>query len=271
MTADTTALAREVRANTVRMTSWGKASHVASGLSIADILAVLYGSVLRVDPENPTWQQRDRFIMSKGHAAAALYATLSERGFFPKEWLKTFYQDGSALCGHVTTTGIPGVDHSTGSLGHGLSVATGMALAAKRDELGFKAFVLMSDGECDEGSIWEPAMFAAHHRLDNLVVIIDYNKYQSLDLVSETLALEPFADKWRAFGWNVIEVDGHDHEQLSSALGSAPAVSAKPTCVIAHTTKGKGVSFMEESVAWHYRSPSSDDVAAALIELGATS
>ena len=248
------------------MTHLGRASHVGSCLSVADVLAVLYSGILRVDPAAPTDPGRDRMIMSKGHAAAVLYAVLAEVGFFEPSILDTYYQDGSPLAGHVTAT-MPGVDHSTGSLGHGLSVAAGMALGARLDGDDRRVFAILSDGECDEGSVWEPVLFAAHHRLDNLVAIVDYNKIQSLDLVSDTLALEPFADKWRAFGWHTIEIDGHDHAAIRAALGEIPAEAGRPTCVIAHTIKGKGVTFMEHSVLWHYRPPDGDEYERALAEL----
>ena len=251
------------------MTHRGNSSHVAAGLSIADILAVLYGQCLRVRPTEPKWPERDRFVLSKGHAGAAVYAVLAETGFFPVEKLKTHYQDGSDLSGHVSHKGIPGVELSTGSLGHGLGVATGMALAAKLAGDDWRAFSLLSDGECDEGSNWEAVLFAAHHRLDNLVAVIDYNKIQSLKPVAETLGLEPFADKWTAFGWAVREVDGHDHAALEATFGSLPFEPGKPSAVICHTTKGKGVSFMENSVLWHYRSPQGEEFEAAMAELGA--
>lgn len=259
-------LARRIRIHSVRMTSAGGGSHVGSCLSIADILGVLYGGVLQFDPENPRWDGRDRLLVSKGHAAAAIYAALAEKGFFPVEGLLLHYQDGASLCGHVTT-GVPGVELSTGSLGHGLPVAAGMALAAKLDNKSHRIFVLMSDGECDEGSNWEAILFAAHHRLENLTVIIDYNKIQSLKTVAETLGLEPFAEKWRSFGWELAEVDGHDHKALASVLQPVPN-SGKPRCVLAHTIKGKGVSFMEHSVLWHYRSPKGEELNTALKELG---
>jgi transketolase len=251
------------------MTNSGKSSHVASALSMADILAVLYGHVLKKRPSEPKWAERDRFILSKGHAGAGVYAALAESGYFPVEMLKMHYQNGGKLSGHVSHVGVPGVELSTGSLGHGLSVGTGMALAAKLDRKKYRVYVLLSDGECDEGSNWEPALFAPHHRLSNLVVVIDYNKIQSLAPVAETLALEPFADKWTAFGWDVREVDGHDHDKLTAALDVDPATQAKPRCVIAHTTKGKGVSFMEGSVLWHYRTPQGGEFEAALKELKA--
>lgn len=259
--------ARLARVNCVTMTSRGGASHVGSGLSIIDILAVLYWRILRIDPDRPDWADRDRFILSKGHAAAALYAVLAARGFFSRDALDVYGQNGTDLCGHVSTHNAPGVDHSTGALGHGLSVASGMALASKRGPTEFRAFCLLSDGECDEGSIWEAALFASHHQLDNLVTIIDYNKIQSLDTVANTLGLEPFADKWRAFGWSVQEVDGHDLEEVSSSLASLPFEVGMPNCLIAHTTKGKGVSFMEDSVLWHYRPASPEERAAAIAEL----
>ena len=264
-------LARRIRVHVVRMTNAGGSPHVGAGLSIADILAVLYGQSLRVDAANPLAADRDRFILSKGHAGAAVYATLAERGFFSRDWLKTHAQDGSILSGHVSHKGVPGVELSTGSLGHGLSVGTGMAYGAKLDGQTWRAFVLLSDGECDEGSTWEPALFAAHHKLDNLVAIVDYNKIQSLASVPDTLGLEPFADKWRAFGWSVVEVDGHDHAALARAFDAVPASRGKPTVVIAHTVKGKGVSFMENTVLWHYRTPKGDDFTRALAELGETS
>jgi transketolase len=231
-------------------------------------LAVLYGRVLHIRPQEPNWAERDRFILSKGHAGAGVYAVLAESGFFPIEELKTHYANGSRLSGHVSHKGIPGVEISTGSLGHGLPIGTGMALAAKLDYASHRVFVVLSDGECDEGSNWEAILFAAHHKLSNLIAIIDYNKLQSLAPVSETLALEPFADKWRAFGWDVVEVDGHDHEALAQILEHKPVLNAKPFCVIAHTTKGKGVSFMENSVLWHYRTAQGEEYENAMNELG---
>lgn len=264
---DTIDLAKRLRLRAVRMTHLGKSSHVASVLSMADLLAVLYGAVLKVDPKNPKWSGRDRFILSKGHGGAGIYAVLAECGFFPIEKLDTHYQDGSDLSGHVSHKGIPGVELSTGSLGHGLSVGCGMALAAKMDQKTHRVFVLLSDGECDEGSNWEAILFASHHRLDNLVVVVDYNKIQSLKPVSETLQLEPFVDKWKSFGWAVKEVDGHNHAAIQEALQTVPFESGRPSCLIAHTTKGKGVSFMENTVLWHYRSPQGQEYEAALKEL----
>lgn len=264
---DTVELAKRIQIHVLKMTSRGGSSHIGAALSIADILAVLYGGFLNVDPADPRKLDRDRFILSKGHAGAAVYAALAETGFFPVEKLKTHYQDGSDLSGHVSHKGIPGVELSTGSLGHGLSVGVGMALSAKMDDKAHRVFVLLSDGECDEGSNWEAILFAAHHRLDNLVAIVDYNKIQSLASVEETLSLEPFADKWQSFGWAVREVDGHDHPQLQKAFSNLPREIGRPTVVIAHTIKGKGVSFMENTVLWHYRCPKGEEFDAALKEL----
>jgi transketolase len=260
-------LASKIRLHALKMTSGGGSSHIGSVFSMADIVAVLYAQVLRLDTANPKWKDRDRFILSKGHAGAGVYAALAERGFFPTEKLLTHYRDGSDLSGHVSHKGIPGVELSTGSLGHGLPVGTGMAYAGRLDRLAHRVFVLLSDGECDEGSNWEAILFAAHHRLDNLVAIVDYNKVQSLKPVPETLGLEPFGDKWRSFGWAVVETDGHDHEQLHAAFARLPIETGKPSCVIAHTVKGKGVSFMEHSVLWHYRTAKGDELAAAESEL----
>jgi transketolase len=234
---------------------------------MADILAVLYDCVLRHQPDVPHWPDRDRFILSKGHGAAILYATLAECGFFPKAWLDKYAQDGSLLLGHVSHH-VPGVELSTGSLGHGLPVGCGMALAGKREGRPYRVFVLLSDGELDEGSNWEAILFAPQHHLDNLVAIVDYNKIQSFGNVKEVLDLDPLADKWRAFRWAVREIDGHDHAQIEHALLGVPFEPGKPSVIVAHTVKGKGVSFMENQLAWHYRSPNAEELAQALCELG---
>jgi transketolase len=264
--ADCLTLARAIRVLVLETIHRAQSAHIGSALSVADILAVLYGRVLRIDPHRPISSDRDRFIMSKGHACVALYAALAERGFFPIELLDTFYQDGTTLAGHVTS-GISGVEVSTGSLGHGLSIACGMALAGRRDGAGYRVYALLSDGECDEGSTWEAALFAPHHRLGNLTTIVDYNKIQSLGPVSEVLNLEPLAAKWRAFGWETREIDGHDLIAIEGALCEPAADSDRPICVVAHTVKGKGVSFMENRLEWHYRSPKSDELARALVEV----
>jgi transketolase len=235
---------------------------------MVEILVVLYNRVLHINPSDPDLPERDRFILSKGHGCAALYAVLAERGFFPLDWLSTFYQNGSRLGGHIMHANVPGVEVSTGSLGHGLSIAAGMALAAKRDGKAYRVFVLLSDGECDEGSTWEPALFAPHHKLDNLVAIVDYNKIQSLGTVQEVMDLEPLADKWRAFGWAVREIDGHNMLEIEEALTQTSYSPGRPSCLIAHTVKGKGVSFMEDRLLWHYRWPQGEEFEAALAELG---
>jgi transketolase len=266
---ESAALAKKIRVQTARMIHRAKSSHLGSAYSMAELLAVLYGRILRIDPKQPEAMERDRFVLSKGHACAALYVVLAEREFFPKEWLDDFYQDGARLAGHVTHVGVPGIEVSTGSLGHGLPIACGMALTGKRDGCGYRVFAMLSDGECDEGSTWEAALFAGHHGLDNLIAIVDYNKIQSLGTVKEVLDLEPFAEKWRAFGWGVREIDGHDLAQIEETLVSVPVESNKPTCVVAHTVKGKGVSFMENKLLWHYRAPDPGEMAKALEELGA--
>lgn len=261
-------LAHRLRVHSVRMTHSARASHVGSSLSTVELLAVLYRKILRIDPDHPQWAQRDRFVLSKGHGCAAYYAVLAEAGFFPVDWLETFYQDGSKLPGHATHTYVPGVEVSTGSLGHGLSMATGMALAGNRDHANYRVFCMLSDGECDEGSTWEPILFAPQHKLDNLVVVVDYNKIQALGTTKEVMDLDPFADKWRAFGWTVEEIDGHNIPEIEKCLGSVPFETGHPSCVIAHTVKGKGVSFMENSLLWHYRIPQGEEYVAALDELG---
>ncbi len=266
-TFDTQLLSKDIRRHAVMMTHRGKSSHVGSVLSIADILAVLYGKFLNIYPAQPQNPSRDRFILSKGHAGAGVYAALAEVGFFSSDLLSSHYQNGSILSGHVSHKGVPGVELSTGSLGHGLSVGVGMAYAAKLDQKSHRVVVLLSDGECDEGSNWEAILLAAHLKLDNLIAIIDFNKIQSLAPVSETVSLEPFCDKWNAFGWTVREVDGHHHESLLNGLNDQSDFRGKPYCLIAHTTKGKGVSFMENSVLWHYRSPQGEELEQALAEI----
>lgn len=264
------ALARRIRRRALEMTSAARSSHIGSVFSMADIVAVLYASVLRVDPERPDWPDRDRFILSKGHAGAGIYAALAETGFFADEALAEYYADGSRFGGHVSHRGIPGVELSTGSLGHGLGVGCGLAYAARLRRRPSRVFALLSDGECDEGSTWEAAQFAGHHRLGRLTAIVDYNKIQSLKGTEQTLGLEPFAAKWRSFRWQIAEVDGHDPAALSEALSRARAADDRPLCVIAHTVKGKGVSFMENSVLWHYRFAAGEELAAALRELAAS-
>lgn len=261
-------LATRIRAHVLRMVHRAQSSHVGTSFSAADLLAVLYDRVLRIDPSRPDWLERDRFVLSKGHGCAAVYAVLAEKGFFPKAWLDSYYQDGSRLFGHITHRGVPGVEASTGSLGHGLPIGCGMALAGKHDGRPYRVFVLLSDGECDEGSTWEAALFAPHHKLDNLVAIVDYNQIQSFGTVKEVLGLEPLGGKWQSFGWAVREIDGHNFRQIEETLLSVPFASPKPSCIIAHTIKGKGVSFMENKLAWHYLTPSDEELRQALLELG---
>ena len=260
-------LANNIRKHAVTMTSLGNSSHIGSILSIADILAVLYNSVLKYNSNDPKWIERDRFILSKGHAGAGVYATLAESGFIPLDKLKTHYQDGSDLSGHVSHKGVSGVEFSTGSLGHGLPVACGMALAAKVNKKKYRVFSLLSDGECNEGSNWEAILFAAHHKLDNLTVIIDRNRLQSIYSTEDTLALEPFAEKWKSFGWDFIEIDGHNHNEIFQSSKKKDNLAGKPICIIANTIKGKGVSFMENNTLWHYRSPQGEEYKLAMEEL----
>lgn len=260
-------LALKIRQHIVEMTHRGNSSHIGSALSIADIVAVLYGKILKYDSLNPTCPHRDRFILSKGHAGTAIYAALAESGFFDKEIIKTYYQDGSILSGHISHKSVAGVEFSTGSLGHGLAVGAGMAYHAKLKSRHHRIFVLLSDGDCEEGSTWESILFAAHHKLSNLIAIVDHNKIQALGNVAEVLDLYPFAEKWAAFNWNVKEIDGHSFDELLQQLSENFINSNKPTCIIAHTIKGKGISFMENQLLWHYRSPQGDDYIKAMQEL----
>lgn len=260
------ARAVRIRRLALEMVTRARASHIGSALSIADIVAALYGEVMRVDPSDPKWAGRDRLLLSKGHACVIIYAALADAGFFPLSRLESYAQDGSELMSHISHK-VPGVEFSTGSLGHGLPFGTGKALAAKKQGKDWRTFVILGDGEIAEGSNWEAMLFAAHNGLDNLVGIIDYNKLQSLTTVEQTLRIEPLADKIAAFGWSVREVDGHDVRAVADALSGAPWEAGKPSMLIAHTVKGKGVSFMENQVAWHYRNPSEEQLAQAIAEL----
>jgi transketolase len=267
MINDSETLARRLRAHALRMTHAARASHIGSCLSMADMLAVLYADVMRTDAARPDWPERDRLVVSKGHAAAIVYAALAERGFLPIEELSRYCTDDSRLSGHVTMT-VPGVEVSTGSLGHGLPVAAGMALAAARAGASWRAFCILSDGELDEGSNWEAVQLAQHLRLANLVALVDHNKIQSFGTVAEVSDLHPLAEKFRAFNWGVHELDGHDHAALRAALCGPPPLPGRPTALVAHTVKGKGVSFMEGKLLWHYRNPDEAQLASALAELG---
>ena len=262
--------ATRIRIEAIRMVARANASHIGGALSMADLTAVLYCGVLRIRPEDPQWPERDRLLLSKGHACSALYAALALRGFFDLDELQTYGRDDSRLMGHISHN-VPGVEFSTGSLGHGLPFACGKALAAKRTAASWRTFVLLSDGELDEGSNWEAILFAPQHKLDNLVAIVDYNKIQSLGHVSEILPLDPLSDKFRSFGWAVREVDGHDHEAIYDALRSIPWQPGRPSVLVGHTVKGKGVDFMEGELLWHYSSPKGVQLESALRQLGCTS
>jgi transketolase len=259
--------ARRIRRASLRMVHQARLGHPGGDLSCADILAVLYFHVLRVRPDAPRDPDRDRFVLSKGHASAALYATLAERGFIPPQALDTYMRPLSQLNGHPDRNKVPGVEANTGPLGHGLPIAVGMATAARLDGAAWRTFVLTGDGELQEGSNWEAIMAASHLRLDNLTVIVDRNRLQQGDATEKTVGLEPLADRWRAFGWSVVEVDGHDVDALIKVLSGVPASAGRPTCVIARTNKGRGVSFIEDRVEWHHRVPTDEELAAALLEL----
>jgi transketolase len=263
---NTTKFALQIREESLKMVSRAKASHIGGSLSMADLLAVLYGRFLSVRPDQPDWPQRDRLILSKGHCCSALYAALAIKGFFPLTELEAYGQDGSRLMLHASHK-VPGVENSTGSLGHGLPFGCGKALAAKRKDELWRAFVLLSDGELNEGSNWESILFAPQHKLDNLVAIIDYNKIQSLGSVAAILELEPLAEKFRAFRWAVREIDGHDHTAIRGTLASLPFEKGRPSCIIAHTIKGKGVDFMENQLKWHYSSPDQEQLKSALAQI----
>jgi transketolase len=264
--ADLVSISKEARRMLLKMNHIANASHSGSALSIIDLLSVLYFQILKIDPSQPKEENRDRFILSKGHACSALYSILALRGFFPKEDLDTYSADGSSFLTHASHH-IPGVEISTGSLGHALSISCGIALAAKKKNKTFKIITLLSDGELDEGSNWEALLFAPHHKLDNLTVIIDYNKIQSLGNVKDILDLEPLKDKFEAFGWTTLEIDGHCHKAIYETLSKLPNISNKPTAIIAHTIKGKGVDFMENQLLWHYKSPNNELYINAITQL----
>ncbi|MCX6005838.1 MAG: transketolase [Chloroflexi bacterium] len=260
-------IAMKLRREVITMISEAGSGHPGGSLSAADIVAALYFAVMKHDPKNPKWPDRDRFILSKGHAAPILYAALAECGYFPLEWLGTLRKTGTCLQGHTDSTLTPGVDESAGSLGMGLSVGIGMAIAAKLDKKSYHTYVLLGDGECDEGQIWEAAMFAPNYKLDNLTVIVDFNGLQLDGFTKNIMNLEPFVDKWRAFNWEVIEINGHDMAQVVDTLNKAGAAHGKPIAIIAHTIKGKGVSFMENNVDYHGKAPNKAETEKALKEL----
>jgi transketolase len=257
---------RQIRRLALRLVYESKAAHIGGAFSMADVLAVLYTNILRVDPKKPEWDHRDRFLLSKGHACTSLYATLALKGFYSQEELATYGSDGSIFLAHASHK-VPGVELSTGSLGHALPFACGLALAAAKGKKKWKTIVLLSDGELDEGSNWEGILFAPHHRLNNLSIIIDYNKIQSFGTVKEVMGLEPLRDKLASFGWQVREVDGHNHEDLLTTFRDLPFDTSRPSAIIAHTIKGKGVDFMEGELLWHYRSPSKEQFENALNQI----
>jgi transketolase len=262
------AMAVKLRRHIIEMTCAAASGHPGGSLSAADIITVLYFYKLRHNPKDTAWPERDRFVMSKGHAAPVLYAALAEAGYFPVEYLKTLRRIGSSLQGHIDMLSLPGIEMSTGSLGQGLSAANGMALAARLDKKGYRVYCLMGDGECQEGQIWEAAMTSSHHKLDNLTAIVDHNKYQIDGRVDEIKSLRPLPDKWKAFGWNVLSCDGHKIASIIESLEKAEKTKGKPTMIIAETVKGKGVSFMEENpLDYHGRAPTPEEEKKALSQL----
>lgn len=263
-----TARAQRIRRHIIRMTAAAGSGHPGGSLSCVEILVNLYFRIMRIDPARPDWPDRDRFVLSKGHAAPALYATLAERGFFPTTQLTTLRKWGSMLQGHPDAKRTPGVEASTGSLGQGLSMAVGMALAGRVDKKDFRVFALLGDGESEEGQIWEAAMAGAHYRLSNLVVYLDFNRLQVDGRIEDVMSPTPLADRWRAFGWAVHEVDGHDLTALAQVTERALAEAQGPQLILAHTKKGKGVSFMEDAIDWHGVAPNDEQARQALRELG---
>lgn len=262
------AVARKLRQHIISMTCQAGSGHPGGSLSAADIIAVLYFYKLRHRPKDPGWVNRDRFVMSKGHAAPVLYAALAEAGYFPVNYLKNLRRIGSSLQGHVDMLMLPGIEMSTGSLGQGLSTANGMALAGKMDKKSYRVYALLGDGECQEGQVWEAAMTAGHHKLDNLTVMVDHNKYQIDGKVEEIKGLQPFADKWKAFRFNVLTCDGHNIKSIIQALEKAEKVKGRPSVIIAETVKGKGISFMEEKpLDYHGKAPTPQEEQKALAEL----
>lgn len=257
-----------IRQHIISMLGQAGSGHPGGSLSAADIVTTLYFHEMNVDPKNPKWPDRDRFVLSKGHAAPVLYAALAEKGFFPVEELQTLRKIGSRLQGHPSMKHLPGVEMSTGSLGQGLSTANGMALAARLDGKNYRVYVMLGDGEIQEGQVWEAAMAAAHYKLDNVVAFLDHNGLQIDGLTAEVMSPEPVSDKWRAFGWHVEEIDGHNLSEIISALAKAREVKGQPTMIVANTVKGKGVSFMEGQANWHGNAPDADQTSQALCELG---
>jgi len=263
-------VAARVRRHIIGMIGLAGSGHPGGSLSAADLLTALYFRVLRLNPADPAWPERDRFVLSKGHAAPALYAVLAERGFFPVEELRGLRRLGSILQGHPDMKSTPGVEASTGSLGQGLSFGVGLAAAAKLDRAAWRVYVMLGDGELQEGQVWEAAMSAVHFRLDNLTAIVDCNGLQIDGPVEEVMSISPLVDKWRAFGWNVLSIDGHDMVQILDALETADRQSGRPTVILARTVKGRGVGFMENRAEWHGKAPSGEQLEEALRALGAS-
>lgn len=260
-------IAREIRCSILTMVKEAGVGHIGGSLSITDILVSLYFKVLKINPKKPGWPDRDRLVMSKGHGAAAIYSALAEKGFFPKEELKTFGLINSNLQVHPDKNRVPGIEASTGALGQGLSIGLGMALAARLDRKDYYTFVILGDGETQEGQVWEAAMFASHYRIDNLTAILDYNNVQLMGNVSEIMEIAPVAEKWSSFGWEVLEIDGHNFDQIIESLYKAKEVKGKPTIIIANTTKGKGVSFMQNNCKWHGSVPTQEEYIKAMAEV----
>ncbi len=260
-------IANTIRKNIVKMVTEAKSGHPGGSLSAADIMTVLYFGTMKIDPKNPHWADRDRFVLCKGHAAPVLYAALAQKGFFPEEELMTLRKVNSRLQGHPDMRKTPGVEASTGSLGQGLSIACGMAMAGKLDKKDYRVFALLGDGELAEGQVWEAAMAASHYKLDNLTAIIDYNELQIDGCIRDIMCSVPVPEKWEAFGWAVREIDGHSFSEIDDAFRWADQISGQPAMIIAHTIKGKGVSFMENEVDWHGKAPNTEQLQLALAEL----
>ncbi|MGL5330883.1 MAG: transketolase [Peptostreptococcaceae bacterium] len=263
-------ITRSIRKDIVSMIHGAKSGHPGGSLSAAEILTALYFDEMNIDPTNPKMEDRDRFVLSKGHAAPVLYATLAHKGYFDKEELKGLRKMGRMLQGHPDMKGTPGVEMSTGSLGQGFSVACGMAMASKLDNAPWRVYALLGDGECQEGIVWEAAMSAAHYKLDNMIAFLDYNGLQIDGNTDDVMSLGSVVDKFKSFGWNVIEIDGHDFDQIFAALDMAKSTVGQPTMIVAKTIKGKGVSFMENQAGWHGNAPSDEHLRTALDELGGT-
>lgn len=259
--------ANSIRKMILEMIYRSKSSHIGSAFSIVDILTVLYFEIMNIDPKNPSKKDRDRFILSKGHACTALYATLAQRGFFNKELLQSYGFNGTKLAGHISLGAVSGIEATAGSLGHGLPIACGMALSLKLDHKNGRVFVLLGDGECNEGSVWEAALAAAHFRLDNLIVIIDKNRQQGMGNTKTIINMDPFLEKWKSFGWNTHEINGHDIKTLVDNLKLSSSKRGNPNVFIANTIKGKGVAMMQDKIEWHYRAPKDDEYKVALAEL----